>query len=258
MKNTNWSKVFLLSIIYGFGIILFFIIFLLFTKVNLKVFFQSLFSKEIIYSIKFSFLTSIISSIIVLIVSIPISYGLSRYDFFGKSILKTLIDLPIAFPQLVLGFCLLIFFGNFIIKNLLDIFGINILFTKKSVVIAQVFSALPFSIKSLNFTFDYIDKKLELVSRSLGISKLKTFFKVTLPCARNGLVSSMILAFARSIGCFGTILIISGGTLMKTETLPISLYLNLSYGNIDMAVSSGILLIIISFIAIILLRKVEN
>jgi molybdate transport system permease protein len=80
---------------------------------------------------------------------------------------------------------------------------------------------------------------------------------VSLPLARNGILASTVIAFARCIGSFGTVLILAGGTYMKTEVLPIGLYLNISYGNMDMALTSGMLLMVVSFIAIYVFEKTE-
>ncbi len=187
--------------------------------------------------------------------SIPIGYSLSRFNFWGKGLVKTIIDLPIAFPELVLGLCLLLIFGNTFLEEILSRFGINIVFTKQGVVVAQFFTALPYSIRIMKSTFDYINPRLEFVSRSLGYSLFETFAYVSIPLAKSGLLASTIIAFARSIGTFGTVLILAGGTFMKTEILPITLYLNVSYGNMSMAMTSGIILVIVSFLAILVFEK---
>lgn len=85
----------------------------------------------------------------------------------------------------------------------------------------------------------------------------ETFLKVSLPLAKSGLLAATIIAFARSIGTFGTVLILAGGSYMQTEILPITLYLNISYGNMPMAITSGIILVIVSFIAILIFEKSE-
>ncbi len=209
------------------------------------------------FSLKLSLWTSCLSTCFVLLFSIPIGYSLSRFRFWGKGLVKTIIDLPIAFPELVLGLCLLLIFGNTVLEDILSKFNINIVFTKQGVVVAQFFTALPYSIRIIKSTFDYINPRLEFVSRSLGYSLFETFLYVSIPLAKSGLLAAMIIAFARSIGTFGTVLILAGGTYMKTEILPITLYLNVSYGNMSMAMTSGIILVIVSFLAILVFEKTE-
>ena len=218
---------------------------------------NNLFSEEMRYSLKLSLITGLISTILVMFFSLPIGYTLSRFQFFGKSFVKTIIDLPVAFPELVLGLCLLLLFGNTWVGKALQSAGLNFVFTIKGVVVAQFFTALPYASRIMKSTFDYIDPRMEFVSRSLGYSMAETFLHVSLPLSRNGILASTVIAFARCIGTFGTVLILAGGTYMKTEVLPITLYLNISYGNMGMALTSGIVLMVVSFIAIYIFEKTE-
>lgn len=125
------------------------------------------------------------------------------------------------------------------------------------VVSAQFFTALPYAIRIMKSTFDYINPRMEFVSRSLGYGPGETFLRVSLPMARSGILAAAVIAFARCIGTFGTVLILAGGSYMKTETLPIALYLNISYGNMGMALTSGLVLVAVSFIAIFIFEKTE-
>ncbi len=214
-------------------------------------------SKEMLFSLKLSLWTGLLSTFLVLVFAIPIGFALSRFDFPGKGIAKTIIDLPVAFPELVLGLSLLLLFGNTPFGKFLKALGLDFVFTQKGVVAAQFFTALPYSIRILKSTFDYINPRLEFVSRSLGYSQFETFRKVSLPLAKNGLIASTVISFARCIGTFGTVLILAGGSAGITNTLPITLYLNISYGNMGMALTSGIILISVSFLAIFVFEKTE-
>jgi molybdate transport system permease protein len=183
------------------------------------------------------------------------AYTLSRYDFPLKTFVKTILDLPIAFPEIVIGIALLMLLGSNMLGNYLEVFGISIVFTPVGIVVAQFFVALPFVVRVLYSTFSYVDPRYEFVSRSLGYSELETFTSVTLPLAKNGIFAAGIIALARCMGTFASVLFVGGGIFMKTETLSISLYLNLSTGDVDMAITAGILLVIISFIAIAVMEK---
>ncbi|WP_232364157.1 ABC transporter permease [Desulforapulum autotrophicum] len=218
---------------------------------------ENLWSDEMQFSLKLSMVTGFISTILVMIFALPIGYTLSRFDFMGKGFVKAIIDLPVAFPELVLGLCLLLLFGNSIISKWLEVIGLNFVFTKQGVVAAQFFTALPYASRIMKSTFDYIDPRLEFISRSLGYSMFETFLNVSLPLANKGILASTIISFARCIGTFGTVLILAGGSYMKTEVLPITLYLNISYGNMGMALTSGIVLMVVSFAAIYVFERAE-
>ncbi|NDV18623.1 ABC transporter permease subunit [Pseudodesulfovibrio sp. JC047] len=217
----------------------------------------NIWSEEMQLSLRLSLVTGLISTILVMLFALPIGYTLSRLDFWGKGVVKTIIDLPVAFPELVLGLCLLLLFGKTPIGTALNALGLDFVFTKKGVVAAQFFTALPYSVRIMKSTFDYINPRMEFVSRSLGYSQFETFLRVTIPLAGSGILASTVIAFARCIGTFGTVLILAGGSYMRTETLPITLYLNISYGNMGMALTSGIMLIGVSFIAIFIFEKTE-
>jgi len=218
---------------------------------------DNLWSAEMRFSLKLSLLTGVLSTALVMLFALPIGYALSRFQFPLKGLVKTVLDLPIAFPELVLGLCLLLLFGNSFLGSLFSALGLDFVFTKQGIVVAQFFTALPYAGRILKSTFDYVDPKLEFVSRSLGYSVWETFRNVSLPLAKNGILAAAVISFARCIGTFGTVLILAGGTYMKTEVLPITLYLNISYGNMGMALTSGIVLTVVSFVAIYFFERAE-
>lgn len=218
---------------------------------------QNIWSPEMRFSLRLSMITGLISTSLVMFFALPIGYTLSRFDFWGKGFVKTITDMPVAFPELVLGLCLLLLFGNTFVGNFLNSVGLNFVFSQKGVVAAQFFTALPYAIRIMKSTFDYIDPRMEFISRSLGYSQFETFVNISLPLAKSGILASTVISFARCIGTFGTVLILAGGSYMKTEVLPITLYLNISYGNMGMALTSGIVLMVVSFLAIFVFEKAE-
>jgi molybdate transport system permease protein len=236
-------------------LIFFLVIFSMFFITSLDGFFSSLFSEEMLFAIQLTLSTSVVSALVVILCAIPMAYTLSRYEFKGKSLFKIILDLPMAFPEIVIGIALLMFLGNRGIGPYLEQFGITLVFNSIGIMIAQYFVALPFAVKMLHSTFNYIDTRYEFVSRSLGYSEVDTFFNITMPLAKDGLFATVIISFARCIGTFAAVLFVGGGMLMKTETLAITMYLNLSTGDIDLAITSGIILVVISFITIGVMEK---
>ncbi|MBN2140214.1 MAG: ABC transporter permease subunit [Desulfovibrionaceae bacterium] len=215
-------------------------------------------SPEMLFSLRLSISTACISASMVMVVAVPMGFALSRFRFWGQGLVRTVVDLPVAFPELVLGLCLLLLFGKNGFGDFLDSLGLSLVFSKQGVVAAQFFTALPYAVRIMKSTFDYINPRMEFVSRSLGYTLFETFLRVSLPLAKNGVLAALVISFARCLGTFGTVLILAGGSYMHTETLPITLYLNISYGNMGMALTSGILLVAVSFLAIFIFEKTET
>jgi len=218
---------------------------------------ENLQSPELLFSLRLSLWTGALSTVLVMLFALPVGYTLSRFDFPFKGCVKAIVDLPVAFPELVLGLCLLLCFGQSFLGKWLQSMGIHVVFTQTGIVVAQFFTALPYAIRIMKSTYDYINPRLEFVSRSLGYSLFETYVNVTLPLAKSGIMAATVIAFARCIGTFGTVLILAGGSAGKTDTLPITLYLNISYGNMGMALTCGIILTIVSFLAIFVFEKAE-
>ena len=216
---------------------------------------NSLASKEIQFAIRMSLITSIISTVLCIIVAVPAAYGLARYRFPGSSVLNTLLDIPLALPPLVAGVALLIFFGTTSFGKGLSNAGISFVFTPQGIVIAQFFVNVPFMFRILRSTFQGINPRYEYVAQTLGATDSQAFWRVTLPMARNGLVAGSIITWCKGIGEFGAALMVAGATRMKTETLPISLYLNMSCGDLSLAIAAATILIIISLVSLFIFEK---
>src|SRR3712207_1709385 len=153
-----------------------------------------------------------------------------------------------ALPPNVAGIALLILFSSTAFGEYLESIGLTFIFTQKGIILAQFFINVPYMIRILKSAIENIDPRMEFVSRTLGCSRAEAFFKVTLPLAKNGVTASIVITWARALGAFGAVLMIAGATRMKPETLPISLYLNLSCGDLDAALAVASILIIISML----------
>jgi molybdate transport system permease protein len=217
-------------------------------------FIEALFSPNMSFAITLTIYTSIISAILVMLFAIPTSYALSRYDFPLKRLFRVVLDLPIALPEIVIGIALLMFLGSNGIGDYLESAGIILVFNSAGIIIAEFFIAFPYATRIMYSAFNSIDTRYEFVSRSLGYSASSTFFNVTLPLAKGGLITTGIITLARCIGTFAAVLFVGGGILMKTETLAVSMYLHLSTGDVDLAITAGILLVILSSITIIIME----
>jgi len=216
---------------------------------------DSILSGEIQFAIRLSLITSVISTIFCIVVSVPAAYALARYDFPGKNILNTILDVPLALPPLVAGVALLILFGTTSFGKGLAEAGIKFVFTPLGIILAQFFVNMPFMFRVLRSTFQGINPRYEYVAQTLGSTEAGAFWRVTLPMARNGLMAGSIITWCRGIGEFGAALMVAGSTRMQTETLPISLYLNMSCGELPLAIASATILIVISLVSLFIFER---
>ncbi|MBC7075914.1 MAG: ABC transporter permease subunit [Syntrophomonadaceae bacterium] len=207
---------------------------------------SSVATREIQFAIKLSFSTSIISTILCILVAVPVAYGMSRLNFVGKRFATTVLDIPIALPPIVSGVALLLLFGTTSFGHALAAWGLEFVFTPLGIVLAQFFVNVPYMIKVLKSSIDDIDPRMEFVARTLGCTRLQSFVRITLPLVRNGLVAGIIITWARALGEFGAALMLAGATRLKTETLPVSLFLNMSVGDLELAMAAATILIIVS------------
>ncbi|MFN4257750.1 MAG: ABC transporter permease [Gemmataceae bacterium] len=210
-------------------------------------------SAEIRYAIKLSLISCSMTAILSLWVAVPLGYVLARFDFPGKSLLDALLDIPIVLPPLVIGLALLILFqtpiGQWIENNV-----ISVTFAIPSVILAQFTVAAAFAIRTMRVTFDQINPRAEQVALTLGCNRGQAFWRVVLPEARRGLITAATLAWARSLGEFGPILVFSGATRLRTEVLPTTVFLELSIGNIEAAVAVSLLMVIAAVIVLVIVR----
>jgi len=207
------------------------------------------------FAIKLSLFTATISSVIAMLASIPVAYLFSRHSFFGKAFIDTLLDLPIVLSPIALGAMLLIFFNTSVGKQIEQSFG-GIVFEVKGIILAQFFVIVGLSIRLLRTTFEGIDIEYENLARTLGYNKIQIFQKVVLPMASRGLIGSFLLVWGRAIGEFGATVTLAGATTMKTETIPVAIYLSfesaditgaLIYITILVTMSMGILFFVRAF-----------
>ena len=211
---------------------------------------RSLTNPEIQFAILLSLVTSVISTIICIALAIPVAYALARYEFFGKRVATLILTLPLTLPPLVAGIALLLFFGTTPWGKVLEDAGFGVIFTPLGIVVAEVFVNIPYMIRILRSAFSSINPRYEYVAKTLGCTDTGAFFQVTLPMARPGLLAGAVITWSKAMGEFGAVLMVAGATTMRTETLPIAIYLNISAGNLDLAVAAATILILISLITL--------
>lgn len=166
------------------------------------------------------------ATLINLFLGIGLGYLLARRRFFGRELIDSILTLPMVMPPTVLGYYLLVLLGkkSWIGAWLYTQFGINLIFTWQAATIAAAIVALPLVLKPARAAFEGVDSQLEQVARSLGLSEMAIFFRVTLPLAWRGILAGVLLGFARAFGEFGATLMVAGSIVGKTQTLSIAIY----------------------------------
>lgn len=210
----------------------------------------SLTSPEMGFAILLSLVTSTVSTFACIVIAMPVAYALARYDFFGKRIATLVLTLPLTLPPLVAGIALLLFFGTTPWGRALDAAGFVVIFTPLGIIVAEVFVNLPYMVRIMRSAFASVNPRFEHVAKTLGCTETGAFFHVSLPMARHGLVAGTVITWSKAMGEFGAVLMLAGATTMRTETLPIALYLNISTGDVDLAVAASTILILISLVTL--------
>jgi molybdate transport system permease protein len=208
---------------------------------------------EIRFAIWFSLVTSTASALLSTFVAVPLGYVMSRTPFRGKRVMDAVLDIPIVLPPLVVGLSLLILFqtppGRFFQKHVFEV-----TYQEVSVVLAQFAVGCAFAVRAMKITFDQMTPRSEQVAMTLGCTWQQAFFRVVIPEARRGILAAFAIAWARSFGEFGPVLVFSGATRMKTEVLSTTVFLELSVGRIETAAAVSLFMVVVAMIVLVVLR----
>ena len=211
-------------------------------------------SRQIRYALGLSLVTSVISVALSLVIAIPAGYVMSRRKFFGAGFVDSVLDIPIVLPPLVVGLLLLVFFSMWP-GRWLAAHGIEFVFQPAGIVVAQFVVACAFAIRTMKATFDGIDPRYEMVSRTLGFGPWRAFRVGALPLARSGVVAAAVITWARAIGDFGPVLVLCGTTHFRTEVLPTAINLDVQIGDLHAALSVALLMIVTAIVVLILFKR---
>jgi molybdate transport system permease protein len=157
---------------------------------------------------------------------IALGWLLARRDFLGKTLLETIVNLPLVLPPVVTGYLLLVLLGR---QGLLggfleSTFGVRFVFDWKGAALASAVVSFPLMVRAIRMAFASVDVRLEQAARSLGAGPFDTFWSVSLPLARRGIIAGCVLAFARSMGEFGATIMIAANIPGETRTIPLFIY----------------------------------
>ncbi len=170
--------------------------------------------------------TAALSTLLIVPPALAVSWLLARFRWRGKSLVETLVALPLVMPPVATGLILLQLLGRrgAIGGWLHDALGIDVVFTWRAVVAAMMVMSFPLLVRAARVAFEEVNPRYEQLARTLGASDMRVFATITLPLAARGIVSGMLLAFARAVGEFGATILVAGSIPGRTMTLSLAIY----------------------------------
>ena len=206
---------------------------------------------QIRYSIWLSLISCTLAAVLSVFVAVPTGYLMARHQFPGKQLVDAILDIPIVLPPLVVGLSLLILFQYPPFSS----FAQDVVYQVPAVVLAQFSVACAFAVRAMKSTFEQIDPRCEQVAITLGCSRAQAFGWVVLPEAFPGIITALTLAWSRSLGEFGPLLIFAGTTRMKTEVLSTTVFLEMNVGNIEAAVAVSLIMVFAAMTVLTITRR---
>ncbi len=213
---------------------------------------------RVMESYKLSYGTSLAAAIIDSIFGFLVAWVLIRYNFPGKKLVDSIVDLPFALPTAIAGISLTaIFASNGLLGKYLADLGIKAVFSELGIIIALTFVGLPFVVRTVQPVLEDLDKEVEEAAATLGASRLRIFTKVIFPGIRPALITGTTLAFARALGEYGSVVFISGNLPLKTEITAVLIMSKLEQYDYIGAAAISIIMLITSFIILLLINLIQ-
>lgn len=212
-------------------------------------------SPEARTSLRLSIETSLLATGIAIVFGVPLAWVQARVQYPGRRVVRALTLLPMVLPPVVGGVALLLALGRRgLVGQYLDHVGVHLPFHVMGAVVAQTFVAMPFLVLTVEAAFRTADQRYEDAARTLGASRLRSFWRVTLPMIRPSLVAGAVLCWARALGEFGATITFAGNAVGKTQTLPLFVYVTLEGANSNAAIVLSLVLVAVSLVVLLGLR----
>ena len=216
---------------------------------------DTLLTPEVMSSIWLTLYAALIATAVGCLLGVPLAYLLARYDFRGRKLLESVIDVPIVIPHSAAGIALLFVFGrSYFLGKAFGAVGIDFFDSVPGIVIAMLFVSVPFLIDSAKEGFRQVDTRLEKVARSLGASPWQTFFRVSFPLSWRSIVTGNIMMWARGLSEFGAVMVLAYHPMIA----PVLVWERFQTRGLDYSQPVAVLLIIISVIIFIVLRMIAH
>lgn len=214
---------------------------------------------RVLASYRVSFITALVASLVNAVMGLILAWVLVRYDFPGKRFLDGLIELPFALPTAVAGITLThLMTTNGWVGGFFDKFGIRIAYTRLGITVALVFIGIPFVVRSVQPVLEKIDLQYEEAASILGANRRQIFFRVILPEIAPALVSGFTLAFARSLGEYGSVVFIAGNKPYETEITPLLIMSELQEYDYVSATSIALVMLAAAFLILFINTVIQS
>jgi sulfate/thiosulfate transport system permease protein len=211
-------------------------------------FWDTVSSRQSVAALKLTLLSALVVTVVNALFGTLIAWVLVRDEFPGKRLVNALIDLPFALPTIVAGITLLALYGAG------SPVGINVVGTKAAVVLALLFVTLPFVVRSVQPVLLELDREMEEAATSLGASAATTFARIILPALVPAILSGTALAFARAVGEFGSVVLISGNIPFDTQVASVFVYSRIESDAVTSAAAVSVVLLLLSVVVLIAIR----
>jgi sulfate/thiosulfate transport system permease protein len=211
-------------------------------------FWESLSSPAALFSLKLSLTTSSVATLCNVLFGLMAAWVMSKYEFKGSSALMIIISLPTAIPTAVAGFALLLLWGRSgLLGQFLEHTDYQIMFTTAAIILANIFVTFPLAFGVIKPALDNLDTSYEDAAETMGASRWQTFRFVVLPSLRGAIITGALLTFARSIGEFGSTIMVSGNLALRTQTAPLYIFTKFNEGDVEGANAIAAVMAVVSF-----------
>jgi len=215
-------------------------------------------SPRTLAALKLSFLGALIAALVNAVFGLILAWVLVRYEFPGRRLIDAAVDLPFALPTAVAGISLAaIYAPNGIIGSLFAPFGIKIAYTPLGVMVALIFIGLPFVVRTVQPVLEELQSDVEEAAALLGASRIRTIFRVILPPVLPALMTGFVLAFARAVGEYGSVIFIAGNVPMVSEIAPLLIVIRLEQFDYAGAAVVATMMLVISFALILSVNLIQ-
>lgn len=226
----------------------------LFTGVGWDGLIEAFLDGQIIRSALLTMKVSFLGTCLILVFGLPLAYLIARNNFIGKSILESIIDIPVMIPHTAAGIALLMAFNQGYLKSFFDLVGIHFIDTESGIMIAMMFLSSPFLINGAKEGFKNVDPKLENVARTLGAGQFSVFFRVVLPNAKKDVINGMLMMWSRGLGEFGAVVIIAYHPMVA----PVLIYDRFTSYGLSYSAPVAAVMIAVSMTTFLLIRGLNN
>jgi len=224
------------------------------TTLHWDSFWATISSPRVVASLRLTFGASFLAALVNAVFGFLVAWVLVRYPFPGRKLVDALVDLPFALPTAVAGIALTaIYAPNGWIGRWLAPHGIKVAFTPAGIFVALTFIGLPFVVRTVQPILEDLDAELEEAAASLGASRWITFWRVLMPALWPAVLTGFVLAFARALGEYGSVIFIAGNMPMKSEIIPLLIVTKLEQYDYAGAASIAVLMLVLSFVLMLLI-----